>query len=484
MAASSSRRKWRGSVGVSVLAAIAISAMFETVVLCDQVQELEDALGNPPPIVDGRPLPPELDPGSPFNHDTITAVASNVNNAFVSSMTRQEFAVLNPDDIVAGSGTTEMLPKAEIHISGSSKEHGMLALRHANLPESQSRDYMRTIFIREPEGSILNFINTGVTSRCPARNYGIRALVTDVKADESVIIIKYQQYDAGGHIFIDEVGEAKVLRGNFIRVALGFDTVGAGSLVTFMCKDYGEPIYVYVGWPSHIPVFRMDEEWSLPVKVVRMTTLKGSDGLTTVVGVLQHPGPPSDKVVDPITHQPVKGPFLYVGAADASSRAFGAFAEMLEGTICTLTAFLGNRRPELHCNVDDIHFPEENLKKAGTARKVKIATAVLAALMSVAGFLMFLRGGKTRKASALPGVLAAANAAGAIGSKVIENKQNEKVLQLIKPKVPVDHEHLVFIQADQLPPPTEQENEARKVKLLLDMAEEKRKEEEEEERKQ
>jgi len=460
------RRRRRGAHRGSFTAVVAFVCVVEVALMCREV-----ASGGSPHL---PPLPPELGDSAPSGQDTITAVESNVNNAFVSSVTRQEFAVLNPDDVVAGFGTVEMLPKAELRISGSDKEHGMHALRHAYLPESQSRDYMRTIFIREPEGSILDFIQ-GSASRCPARNYGIRARVTDVKAVEDVIVLKFQQYDASNHIFIDEEGEARVMRGNFIRVALGFDTVGPGSLVTFMCKDYGDPVDVYVGWPTHMPVYRMDEEWSLPVKVVRMTTLKSDGGSTTVVAVMQHPGPPSDKVVDPLTQQPVDGPFMYVAKADGASKAYGAFAETLEGGLCSLTAFNGNRRPELHCNVDDVQIPEKHLKKAGTARKVKIVTAVLAGMLAAAGAAMILA--KMRKAAMLPGGLAAASAGTAIGSKVWEMKENEKVLDLIKPKRPVDHEHLVFIPADTLPAPGDEENEERKLKLLLQLAEEKRREE-------
>lgn len=414
---------------------------------------------------------------SPQEQSAITAVASNVNNAFVSSITRREFAVLNPDDVVAGCGTSDMLPRAELHITGSSRAHGLQALRHANLPESQSRDYMRTIFIREPEGTILHFLNNEPASRCPARNYGIRARITEVKADDFIITLKYQQYDAGSHVFIDEVSEVRVNRSNFVRVALGFDSVGVGSLVTIICKDYGDPAYVYVGWPHHVPVYRMDEEWSLPVKVVRMTTLKVAGGNTAVVTVLQRPGPPSDKVIDPLTQKPVEGPFLYVGLAEELSQAFGAFSETLEGSVCSLTAFSGNRRPELHCNVDDIQVPEEVLKKAGTARRFKMAAAIASTILAGLAVGMMFRPA-LRKAAVLPGLLSLGSTGGAIGMKMKEKKHQAEVVRLVKPKVPVDHEHLVFIQADSLPAPSEEENELRKVKLLLDLAEEQRREEE------
>lgn len=423
------------------------------------------------------PLPVNEYGLSPEEQSAITAVASNVNNAFVSAMTRGEFAFLNPDDVVAGCGTSDMLPRAELHITGSSRSHGLQALRHANLPESQSRDYMRTIFIREPEGTILHFLNNEVASRCPARNYGIRARVTEVKADDFVITLKYQQYDAGSHVFIDEVSEVRVNRGNFVRVALGFDSVGVGSLVTLMCKDYGDPVYVYVGWPHHVPVYRMDGEWSLPVKVVRMTTLKVEGGNTAVVAVLQRPGPPSDKVVDPLTQKPVEGPFLYVGLAEELSQAFGAFSETLEGSVCSLTAFSGNRRPELHCNVDDIQVPEASLKKAGTARRAKLAAAIAATVFAGLAIGMLFRP-SLRRAAAVPGLLSLGATGGAVGMKLKQKKHQDEVVRLVKPKVPVDHEHLVFILADTLPAPSEEENELRKVKLLLDLAEVERREEE------
>lgn len=75
-----------------------------------------------------------------------------------------------------------------------------------------------------------------------------------------------------------------------------------------------------------------------------------------------------------------------------------------------------------------------------------------------------------------------ASGAGAIGSKVAQTKSAKKALKEIPSPRETEFEHIVFIKADDFSAPTPEENERRKIKLLLTYAAEKKREEEEQER--
>lgn len=462
---------WTASIGISVLVA---AGTLQPVVADASLDRL---------IVEPiSALPQELASELKFDKRNVASVATSQENIFVTAMSRKEFTVLDPDSVVAGVGTEDMLPEAVLHVDSKAAASGLGVIRNGPITEGQQQDFLTTIFVREPTGTLLDFVETEEGFRCPARNYGIRARVTELRSDDpDTVTIFYQQYDAGGHVFIDEVGFVVVERNNFIRATPGAAELAENSLITFLCREYNDEALVYLGWPAGAPVFVIDEDWTLPVRIERITTIRTpSDSAVAVVASLKGMGPASKNIVDFDSGEPIESPFLYVGRAVSKNGAFNVLTSKLEKEVCSLVAVKGDRRPTLHCDVKDLGLPLSVIKKAGQARTAKVVAGIVSGLFAGATLLAALF--SRSKKALLPLAISIASGAGAIGSKVAQTKSAKKALKEIPSPRETEFEHIVFIKADDFSAPTPEENERRKIKLLLTYAAEKKREEEEQER--